>query len=1173
MRTKPITRCWRKDNRPSRSDRTRTQLVPRRRTSILYAAAISAAVAMSLATAALAASAPNISSGNATGTVGVSFSYQITANQAIPSGGWGATGLPPGLTGPSNTGLISGTPTTAGPYTVHLTANNSNGTGAKDVTFTINPPPPPTITSSGTASATWGTAFSYQITATNGPILSYGTTVSVPGVSFNGTTGLFSGTPTAVGTFSGSITATNANGTGSRTLTVTINRQTHTAPTSVATISPAVVWEGDTVTLDGTQSHTNPDDGSPLTYQWQQQAPNSPALALSPDNKSVVATFVAPTVPLAALNQPVSYKLKVTDDLVSGGDKNVMSNAVTTTVLASPSADAEPKNAHVNEGTVVMLNGGATRVQPGASLSYTWTAPNGITLSNIHAQNPTFTAPLVGPAGQTLTFTLIVTEQVAGLAHTQDSAPDSVTINVDNVNQPPTAYASADPNSIVDMAEVDENTAGVTLYGSGSDPDADPITFHWNQVHDTTGAPLQQGDTAVILSSNTSTTPTFTAPDVTTAQQHIDLVFQLKTNDGYMDSGPSYVTIRVNNTNDPPVSNPTVSPLSALEGDLVTLDGTLSSDPNNDPLTFTWAQTGGTSVTLSNANAVMPTFTAPIVSTQQGSITLTFNLTVDDGEFTDTKPVSITASHRNLPPVADAGQTETFAEGATAFLDGSNSYDPEGDTLTFLWQQLDGPPVGLAPETPDNKQMSFVAPDVGVGGGVLHFKLTVTDSHGASNSATVEVDVTYVNHPPTAEAGDEQTVDEGATVSLSGSGTDPDNNLLLFSWSQSSGPSVTIIPDQADSSKATFIAPQTFCAGDVIVMTLTVDDQYGGVTTDDVTINVANVNHPPTAKGGGNQQVSEGASVELHGIGEDADMEEVAGLAFQWTQTSGPDLGPIPSGKDLIFTAPSIGGGDPNASVDLGFRLTVSDSCNGSATDDITVHVANIPHSPVAVAQGPAQANEGGDNVTLDGSGSSDPDNDPLTYTWTQCGGPAVTLSYASGDTGHTMPMFTTPWVSADTPLKFKLTVSDGYDGTSTAYVTVTVINWHTPPNVTNARADVPVLWPPDHKMLPVQILGVVMRSDDRITIDKVTQDEPTNGLGDGDTPMDATIHHNAAPDNDDVNLRAERSGKGDGRVYKVYFTVADPEQSATGSVQVVVPKSKKTDAAIDSGGMYDSTH
>jgi hypothetical protein len=192
-----------------------------------------------------------------------------------------------------------------------------------------------------------------------------------------------------------------------------------------------------------------------------------------------------------------------------------------------------------------------------------------------------------------------------------------------------------------------------------------------------------------------------------------------------------------------------------------------------------------------------------------------------------------------------------------------------------------------------------------------------------------------------------------------------------------------------------------------------------------------------------------------------------------------------------------------------------------------------------------------------------------LTFTWTQSGGPTVTLDYS--DIDHVK--FVAPWVSADTPLKFKLTVDDGYGGISSAYVTVMVTNWHTPPNVANARAGVPLLWPPDHKMAPVQILGVVKPSGDKITITGVTQDEPTNGLGDGDTPVDAIIHHYGDRD-DTVDLRAERSGNGDGRVYRIEFVVDDPEQPAAGSIVVAVPKSnKKTDIAIDSGGNYDSTH
>jgi hypothetical protein len=185
-------------------------------------------------------------------------------------------------------------------------------------------------------------------------------------------------------------------------------------------------------------------------------------------------------------------------------------------------------------------------------------------------------------------------------------------------------------------------------------------------------------------------------------------------------------------------------------------------------------------------------------------------------------------------------------EGETALLDGSTSWDPEGDSLTFAWTQLDGPVVSLTQVTPDNKQMNFVAPDVGSGGAVAHFKLTVSDGHNPPGTATVEVNITYANQQPTANAGNEQTVNEGDTVNLSGSGSDPDSNQLTFTWSYVSGPAIILNVDPSDSSKATFLAPQVFCAGGIVVMSLTVDDGFGGIATQDVNINVANVNHAPT---------------------------------------------------------------------------------------------------------------------------------------------------------------------------------------------------------------------------------------------------------------------------------------------------------------------------------------
>src|SRR5438094_909508 len=156
----------------------------------------------------------------ANGTVGVAFSYQITATNNPTS--FNATGLPAGLTVNTSTGLISGTPTTAGTYSVTISATNAGGTGSATLTLTINNPPPPVITSPLTATGQVGVAFSYTITATNNPT-SYNATGLPAGLSVNTSSGLISGTPTTAGTYSVTISATNAGGTGSATLTLTIN--------------------------------------------------------------------------------------------------------------------------------------------------------------------------------------------------------------------------------------------------------------------------------------------------------------------------------------------------------------------------------------------------------------------------------------------------------------------------------------------------------------------------------------------------------------------------------------------------------------------------------------------------------------------------------------------------------------------------------------------------------------------------------------------------------------------------------------------------------------------------------------------------------------------------------------------------------------------------------------
>jgi len=144
---------------------------------------------------------------SATGTSGVAFDYQIAASNNPTS--YGASSLPQGLSVSSSTGLISGMPATIGTFSAIISATNAGGFDSEALTLNILPLPP-AIISGLAASGVMGSAFDYQIVATNNPA-SFTATGLPPGLSVNASTGLISGTPTASGMFATTIGVTNAN--------------------------------------------------------------------------------------------------------------------------------------------------------------------------------------------------------------------------------------------------------------------------------------------------------------------------------------------------------------------------------------------------------------------------------------------------------------------------------------------------------------------------------------------------------------------------------------------------------------------------------------------------------------------------------------------------------------------------------------------------------------------------------------------------------------------------------------------------------------------------------------------------------------------------------------------------------------------------------------------------
>lgn len=746
-------------------------------------------------------------------------------------------------------------------------------------------------------------------------------------------------------------------------------------------------------------------------------------------------------------------------------------------------------------------------------------------------------------------------------------------------NRPPVADAGPDQNIGEGMTAV--------LDGSGSsDPDGDLITYVWTFAAVPDLSLIDDSD----LVDAATPMPSFT-PDAPGLYR-----LALVVNDGLVDSLSDEVVIDVAPANVPPNANAGPDQMAST-ADTVSLDGSASEDPDAgpQPLAYSWRFTAvpaGSALgdaDLAGANSATPTFDPDV----EGSYSL--ELTVDDGEATDSDTVSVEVADPNVPPNAQAGEDASVLLGESVLLDGTASDDPDAGpaALAFAWQFVSLPSESSLSDVDlsgaDTATPSFV-PDVE---GAYVLQLTVNDGE-ASDSDNVMIEVTTLNTPPVADAGADQNVATGALVTLDGTGSfDPDGDLISYLWRFESVPAGSALGD-GDLTGAQTAMPSFSpdVAGTYLVALVVMDEEF---TSDpDTALVVAMTpNIAPNADAGpspinarlGDRIVLDGSASEDPDAGPEP-------LSYEWTLVSAPIASTLTS-DDLETADQALAAITPDVGGSYGLALRVFD---GLDEDFDGVEIVVQVNTPPNAEAGPEQSLLLGSDAQLDGSASNDPDAGPapLAYAWR-----FVSLPDGSALTNADIvdPATATPRFTPDIVgiYVLELEVDDGeandFDNTT---VVVNAEAGELDCSTAYTRKD--QLWPPVGYMEYLKVKGLqdATGAEPRVEIVGITQDEPV-GRGypklpkpdsepkknwrktDGNEFMkmvgaigvttmkgnyvkpDAPPPHLTCPDgihhDDQFKLRVERTLPGDGRVYRVRFLATGADgATCQGIVKVCVP-------------------